>query len=185
MRAIGILVCSITLLISPLRSKAFHIELYGQVLEHFSSDPLKAVFVRVYIGGTQKFFKKTTANGKFRFRIEREEEYIIEFTMEHMVSKRLLINTKNIPAQSEIPFYEMELEMDLFPYVEGIDYEVLDQALGKAYYDKNRKNMVWDSAYKKNYGAKYAKFWWHYERAFYGKTVKSPKKPKKWPPTRK
>lgn len=174
------------LLLLPLISSAFHIELYGQVVEHFSNDPMKDVYVRVYADGDQKFFKRTKANGKFRFRIERETVYTIEFVKEHLITKKLQIDTRNIPAVPDVPFFEMELEMDLFPFVDGVDYAVLDEPLGKAEYDTQLRNMTWNSQYRKEYSAKYSKFWWHYERAFYSKNTKrekSPKKPKNWPPS--
>ncbi len=172
------------ILLVPMISSAFYIELYGQVVEHFSSDPMKDVYVRVYADGAQKFFKRTKANGKFKFRIERETLYTIEFVREHMITKKLQVDTRNIPAVPDAPFFEMELEMDLFPYVEDVDYSVFKEPLGLAEYDVSLKNMSWNTSYRKKHAAMYAKFWWHYERAFYKKNTnyeKAPKKPQNWP----
>lgn len=171
--------------ILPFTSSAFYIELYGTVVEHFSSDPMKDVYVRVYAEGSQVFFKRTKGNGKFKFQIDREKEYVIEFTKLHFVTKRVAIDTRNIPPMSDIPFFEIELEMDMFPFVEGVDYTVLEQPLGSAQYDDNLRNMRWDNKYKQKMAALYNRFWYEYERAFNGKRLKpesQPKGPENWPP---
>ena len=172
------------ILLLPLLSSAFYIELKGQVIEHFSSDPLKNVYVRVYADGAQRFFKKTKGNGKFKFNIERETVYTIEFHMEHMVAKMVQIDTRDIPAMTDVPFFQIELEIDLFPYIDGLDYSVFREPLGKAKYDNSLKNISWDKLYARKQKAAFNKFWWHYEKAFYARTPKRekmPKAPQNWP----
>lgn len=179
------LVLSIVMVLLPVLCSAFYIELYGTVREYFSADPMKDAEVRVYSDGSQVFFKKTKANGKFKFRIERERDYLIEFSGKNMVTKRVAINTQGIPAMSDIPFFEIELEMDLFPFVEGVDYSVMEQPLGRASYDDRIKNIRWDNKYKKRQAALYNRFWYEYEKAFNGprpKPEKQPAQPTAWPP---
>ena len=174
----------LALLLLPIFSSAFYIELFGQVIEHFSTDPVKDVYIRVYADDVQKFFKRTKSNGKFKFQLEREVVYTIEFVKEYMITKKLQVDTRNIPAVPDAPFFEMELEMDLFPYVEEVDYGIFKEPLGLAKYNAALGNMSWDGAYKRKYGAMYANFWWHYERAFYEKRTKHekiPQKPQNWP----
>jgi hypothetical protein len=169
----------------PLGGNCFYIELYGTVVEHFSGDPMKGVQVRVLVDGAQVFFKETKGNGKFKFVIDRETEYLVEFAKEYFVTKRVALNTKGIPPMSDIPFFEIELEMDLFPFVEGVDYSVLDEPMGMATYDDRIRNMRWDNKYKKRQAALYNKFWYQYEKAFNAprsKKEKLPEQPEIWPP---
>jgi len=106
---------------------------------------------------------------------------------EHCVTKRLGSDTRNIPPDSDVPFFEMELEIDLFPYVEGVDYSVMEFPLGIAHYDNTIKNMNWSSKHSRKMAALYNKFWYDYEKAFYSKRRKpeaKPENPESWPPKR-
>lgn len=176
---------SLLLLIAlPLVSHAYYIELYGQVIEHFSSDPLKKVYVRVYSDGAQEFFKTTKGNGAFSFKIERDKVYTVEFVKKYLVTKTVQVDTRNMPDDIDgVPFFGLELEIDLFPYLNGLDYSVFKKPLGKAKYSKPLNNFSWDKKYALQQKMAYNKFWSTYEKAFFGKPVKyeeMPKKPKNW-----
>lgn len=184
---------SILLLFLALHVHGFHIELKGVVTEHFSGDPLKKVKVYVYEDGEQKFFQLTKSSGKFSFMIDRESNYTVEFTREHFVTKRVTIDTHGIPAIPDVPFFEMFVQMALFPELEGVDYELFEKPLGHAVYRSTIKNMAWDGEYDKKMTPLVKRFLHDYERAFWRKerglepvpsreTQRTPKAPDTWPP---
>jgi len=92
----------------------------------------------------------TGKNGRFDLFLDFGHEYLIEIEKSGFVSKKLYINTHNVPADEQAWGYEFGgFIIDLFKDVQGIDYSVLEKPIGKVYYDEVISNFQYDKAYTK------------------------------------
>lgn len=92
----------------------------------------------------------TGKNGRFDLFLDFGHEYVIEIEKSGFVSKKLYINTHNVPAEEQAWGYEFGgFIIDLFKDVPGIDYSILDKPVGKVYYDEVISNFQYDKAYTK------------------------------------
>jgi hypothetical protein len=92
----------------------------------------------------------TGKNGRFDLFLDFGHEYFIEIEKSGFVSKKLYINTHNVPADEQAWGYEFGgFIIDLFKDVQGIDYSILDKPVGKVYYDEVISNFQYDKAYTK------------------------------------
>jgi len=93
---------------------------------------------------------KTGKNGRFDLLLNFDHEYIIEANKPGYVSKRMHVNTKNVPEDEQLWGYEYGgFAIDLFKQIEGVDFSVLDQPVAKIYYDPNIQNFDYDKVYTK------------------------------------
>lgn len=106
----------------------------------------------------------TGRNGRFDLYLDFGHEYIIEIAKSGFVSKRLYINTHNVPEDEQAWGYEFGgFVVDLFKEVPGLDYSILDDPIGKVYYDPNIQNFEYDRSYTKLIRAKIDKLQDDYE----------------------
>ncbi|MDP4686398.1 MAG: hypothetical protein NWS53_05840 [Salibacteraceae bacterium] len=92
----------------------------------------------------------TGKNGRFDLFLDFGHEYLIEIEKSGFVSKKLYINTHNVPADEQAWGYEFGgFIIDLFKDVQGIDYSILEKPIGKVYYDEVISNFQYDKAYTK------------------------------------
>lgn len=131
----------------PVMAQRDLVRLKGVVTEHYSGDPLGRVTVRLLKAGRDEAEVVTRANGKYAFDLDRGWRYAVYFSRKGMVTKHVVIDTQGIPPYPEVPFYEMDLQMTLFPWVEGLDLSPFESPLGEAAYSAAGRNMSWDTPY--------------------------------------
>jgi hypothetical protein len=133
------------------RAQRFMIKLGGQVTELTSGDPIKGVLVRVVKAGVDDAQMLTKGDGAYRFELERGWKYVVWFSKEGMVSKHVVIDTRLVPAYPDVPFYDMDLQMTLFPWIADFDFSAFDKPLGEAGYKASVHNMSWDTPYTEQF----------------------------------
>jgi tetratricopeptide (TPR) repeat protein len=93
---------------------------------------------------------KTRTNGRFDLLLNFDHEYIIEANRPGFVSKRMNVNTNNVPEDEQLWGYEYGgFAIDLFKNIEGVDFSILDKPVAKIYYDPNAQNFTYDKTYTK------------------------------------
>ena len=93
---------------------------------------------------------KTRNNGRFDLLLDFDHEYIIEANRPGFVSKRMYVNTNNVPEDEQLWGYEYGgFAIDLFKNIEGVDFSILDKPVAKIYYDPNAQNFTYDKTYTK------------------------------------
>lgn len=125
----------------------FSVILSGKVTEYYSGDPLKGALVRVLKAGQPDRQWVTKGDGRYKFELERGWKYEVWFSKKHLVTKHVIIDTREVPAYPDVPFYEMDLQMTLFPWIKDVDLSVFEEAIGLATYKASVRNMSWDVPY--------------------------------------
>jgi tetratricopeptide (TPR) repeat protein len=111
---------------------------------------LTGVSVVLLEDGTLVNKVKTGKNGRFDLLLDFDHEYIVEANKPGYVSKRMHVNTKNVPEDEQLWGYEYGgFAIDLFKKIEGVDFSILEQPVAKIYYDPNIQNFDYDKVYTK------------------------------------
>lgn len=111
---------------------------------------LTGAYVNLYQDGN--LINKVTAgrNGRFDLILDFGHEYVIEVGKTGFVSKRLYFNTHNVPEDEQAWGYEFGgFIVDLFREIDGVDFSVLDDPIGKVYYEARIQNFEYDRQYTK------------------------------------
>lgn len=145
MRAVVLALVMVPCLVNS--SHAFYIQLHGVVTEYFSGDPLQQVQVRIVKDSIERETAFTARNGRFEFFLDRGYDYLIWFHKPGMVTKYIRIDAREIPLVPDVPFYEMYVQMTMFVWLDGMDYSLLDQPVGMAYYKHSVRNLSWNIEY--------------------------------------
>ncbi|MEQ9188881.1 MAG: hypothetical protein RLP15_14200 [Cryomorphaceae bacterium] len=91
---------------------------------------------------------QTGKNGRFDLYLDFGHEFIIEISKATYVAKKLYINTNNVPDDEQAWGYEFGgFVVDMFKRMDGVDYSVLENPIGKVYYEPNVENFVDDRVY--------------------------------------
>lgn len=150
------------------RAQRFNVKLGGKVTELFSGDPVRGALVRLLKAGQEDQQKVTRADGQYEFTLERGWKYEVWFSKKNMVTKHVVIDTREIPPYPDVPFYEMDLQVTLFPWVADLDLGPFEEALGMAEYKASVRNMSWDTPYTTEMRPVFSKLMDEYEKTFRG-----------------
>lgn len=148
----------------PMSSHAFYIHLHGVVTEHFSGDAMKGVQVRLVKDSVDRETVITPTNGKYELYLERGYDYQIWFHRADLVTKHVVIDARQVPLFPDVPFYDMDLQMTMFAWLDGYAFDIFDAPVGKAEYKHSVRNLNWDVAYTQQLQPKVERFMIHYER---------------------
>jgi hypothetical protein len=146
----------------------FHVKLSGVVTDHFSGDPIKGAMVRLLKAGKTEAEVTTRGDGKYEFELERGWRYAVWYSHEGCVTKHINIDTEEIPAYPDVPFYEMDVQIALFEFIEDFDFSVFDQPLGEAAYKKTVRNVSWDIDYTERMRPRLSATMDEYEKTYNG-----------------
>ncbi|MBP8822496.1 MAG: hypothetical protein KBH07_02490 [Flavobacteriales bacterium] len=149
-------------------SQRFTVFLSGQVTELFSGDPLRGALVRVLKAGKEELELTTRSDGRYKFELERGWKYEVWFSRNNMVSKHVVIDTREVPPYPDVPFYEMDLQMTLFAWIADVDLSPFQEAIGEANYKTSVRNMSWDTPYTEQMRPLFSKAMDEYEKTFRG-----------------
>jgi hypothetical protein len=149
---------------APPTVSAFHIRLYGLVTEHFTGDPMKGVQIRLVKDSIERETIVTVWNGKYELFLERGYEYQVWFHRKDMVTKHVLIDAREIPLFPDVPFFEMDLQMTMFEWVDGFDFAVFDEPVALAVHKHSVRNLHWNTDHTQARHREIAKVMVHYER---------------------
>jgi hypothetical protein len=156
--------------LTPEVTRAFHIRLHGLVTEHFSGDGMKGVQVRLVKDSVERETVITGGNGHYELFLERGYDYVVWFHRRDMVTKHVRIDATGIPLFPDVPYYDMDLQVTLFEWIEGFDFGLLDAPVGMAAYRHSVRNLNWDTAYNDGMRPQVARMMVLYERELYARS---------------
>jgi Carboxypeptidase regulatory-like domain len=156
------------LILSPAQAQRFAVQVSGKVTDHFTGDPVKGVLVRMLKAGRTEAETTTRGDGGYEFTLERGWRYVVFFSKAGLVAKHVTIDTEEIPAYPDVPYFEMDIQMTLFPWIADFDFAVFDQALGEAGYKESVRNMSWDIEYTERMRPVLSKTMDEYEKTWKG-----------------
>ena len=140
------LITALLLAASP-AARSFYVELHGVVTDYFTGDPIKDVQVRMVKDGIERETVFTKRDGQYSFILDRGYTYLIWFYKEGLVTKHVKIDANNIPPIPDVPYFDMDVQVSLFSWVEGVDFTVFEQPLGLAEYVHSVRKLTWDIEY--------------------------------------
>lgn len=132
---------------SPVEAQRFYVKVSGKVTDHFTGDPVKGVLVRLLKAGKSEAETTTRGDGGYEFTLDRGWRYVVFFSKQGLVTKHINIDTEEIPSYPDVPFYEMDVQMTLFPWIGEFDFSIFEQPLGEAGFKASVRNMSWDIEY--------------------------------------
>ena len=144
-RALAVLL--VLFVTAQVQAQRFTVKLSGVVTELISGDPVSDVLVRVVKAGQDDTQSTTKKDGFYKFELERGWKYVVWFSKDGMITKHVVIDTRKIPAYPDVPFYDMDLQITMFPWIADFDFTAFDQPLGEAGYKASVRNMSWDMPY--------------------------------------
>jgi len=163
---IGVLCASFAKAQKP--PQRFYVKLHGVITDHFSGDPMKGSKVRLLKAGKTEAEVVTKGDGKYTFELERGWRYAVWYSRPGCVTKHINIDTEEIPAYPDVPFYEMDVQIALFEWIEGFDFTVFEQPLGEAAYKKSVRNVSWDIEYTERMRPRLTSAMDEYEKTYNG-----------------
>lgn len=150
--------------LSPGAGHGFYIRLHGLITEHFTGAAMKGVQVRLVKDSVDRETIITTGNGKYELFLERGYDYQVWFHRADLVTKHVVIDAREIPIFPDVPFYDMDLQMTMFAWMDGFDFEVFDVPVAMAAYKQSVRNLNWDIAHTLAIQPKVERVMVHYER---------------------
>lgn len=142
--------CALTLMLAAVTgvsAQRFQVKLSGNVTEYFTGDPLKGALVRVLKAGQPERQSTTKKDGRYEFILERGWRYEVWFSKTDMITKHVIVDTREVPAYPDVPFYDMDLQMTLFAWIPDFDFSPFEEPLGMAAYKAILRNMSWDTPF--------------------------------------
>lgn len=118
----------------------------GNVKEE--KEKLGGVSITVY--KDQQFFTKTVTedNGKFRFQLNYDTDYLLEFSKPGYVSKRVTVNTNDVLFENQDFGHEYGgWEVSLFRMVNGMDISMFEKPFVKIFYNTDLNKFEHDVEY--------------------------------------
>ncbi len=133
-------------------AQPYDMKILGRAEKKSNSNSLSGVEVKAKAGGSTVESATTSSNGKYSMDLEIGKKYTIEFHKSGYASKKVIVNTSNIPLEDqkiaeEEGGFEMAVNMTLFEKVKGMDESVLDKPIGKARYNEEKVKMEWNFSY--------------------------------------
>ena len=164
MRSVRILFALLLSLAIHNGAMAFHIHLYGVVTEQFSGDALKGIQIRLVKDSIERETVVTAWNGKYELYLERGYDYQVWFSRNDMVTKYVRIDAREIPLYPDVPFFEMDLQMTVFAWVDGFDFSAFDEPVALADYKHSVRNLNWNTDYTDRRRSELVRVMIQYER---------------------
>lgn len=149
---------------APSEAGAFYIRLHGLVTEHFTGEAMKGVQVRLVKDSVDRETIITTGNGRYELFLERGYNYQVWFHRADLVTKHVVIDARDVPLFPDVPFYDMDLQIGLFAWLDGLDFTLFDGPVAMAAYKHSVRNLNWDVAHTTSIQARIERFMVHYER---------------------
>jgi hypothetical protein len=108
-------------------------------ISELEGSPLAAATATLYDGTTRVSSAKTSSDGRFVFRLEKNKTYTIEVEKDGLVSKSISFKT-NMP-DDVAGKWTSEFSIGLVRYCDGVDYSLLKQPVDIVEFDASRKEF--------------------------------------------
>ena len=129
------------------------LEFSGKVIDDKNNIEMQDVQIILYRDKTELNKVRTTPSGAFVFKIPQDGEYTIIFSKAGYTPKKLSINTLNVPKEisdKTAVFRYNGAKVYLFEVIPDLDVSILEQPIGKIYFDLSQKNFDYDKEYTKS-----------------------------------
>ena len=120
----------------------------GYILE--SDKKVEGAIVRLYQDNLIVDKLSTKKNGKFRFMLFSNSEYMIEINKTDCVQERVYLSTKNEGAMANKYYFEFVVDLMKLKEFEGVDVSNLDFPTALIKYDMDADEYVHDKMYSRN-----------------------------------
>ncbi len=74
------------------------------------------------------------------------------------------IDARAIPIHPDVPFYDMDLQMTMFTWIDDFDMAMFNEPMGIAEYKHSVRNLNWDIMYTQERRELAARFMIEYQR---------------------
>ncbi|MEY3399111.1 MAG: hypothetical protein RL220_1705 [Bacteroidota bacterium] len=126
----------------------------GQVKDQSTLKKLDMAQVRVLQNGAEFDVYDCGGSGRFSFDLPLGYVYDISCSRADYVSKTIRVDTKNIPMEDRAGGFISQTDFFLFKYIEGFNLEIMKEPVGKAGFDQQKNDVVWDGDYIERQKAK-------------------------------
>ena len=123
--------------------------IFGVVKDVENSKKMDGVTVSVKKNGKEIDKLVTNTSGKYEFFLDIAGDYLIEYSKAGIVSKKVALDSKNVPLDDATAGFSMNIDMTLFKTMEGLDVSILNQPIGRAKYNAETAQLEFDYEYTK------------------------------------
>lgn len=125
---------------------AFGVQVHGRIADTDTTAALPPASVVV---SSMPYIRDTVpadSAGGYAFALPYDAVFTLEYAAPGHVSKRFVIDTRDIPEKAQDAGFDMEVDVSLFARRPGQDYALLEQPFGYARFDPVEENIAWDHA---------------------------------------
>ena len=111
-------------------------------------ESMDGAFALVKVNGKQVKRIAASSNGKLEFDLEFGQDYVVEFHKQFYATKKIDVFLRQVTSEMiDIGCRGNTWHVGMIQKVEGIDYSVLDNAVGKIFFEADEKCFGWDADY--------------------------------------
>jgi hypothetical protein len=125
------------------KGQAFTLEINGIVKDDDNGRAIDGAVVKITTPSGQTVQSSTTTgNGKFRFILDPNKEYLIKTSKPGYTGKIVSVNTKDVDVNSgTLDYYKFPISISIFKEVPGLDVSVLNSPIGAIFYNQTLKDF--------------------------------------------
>jgi hypothetical protein len=122
---------------------------YGSVKDHGTGAPLERFLVTaINMRDTaDRVMARTNAKGRYELVLHGDKEHVLVYSAVGMLTKYVLLDLRGPDAAQWKDGFGMNINMTLFAPVEGVDFSVLREPVGKCRFDRELAAFGWDGPY--------------------------------------
>ena len=114
--------------------------------DNFAS--MDGAFAIVKVNGQKVKRIAASSSGKLEFDLEFGQDYVVEFHKQFYATKKINVFLGQVTSEMiDIGCYGNTWHVGMIQKVEGIDYSVLDAAVGEIFFEPDKKCFGWDADY--------------------------------------
>ncbi len=129
------------------KGKAFTLEINGLVVDDDSRRTIDGAIVKL-TDNKGKLIQTitTTGNGKFRFTLDPDKEYLISAGKPGYTGKIVSVSTVGVYTESNtLDYYKFPMSIGIFKEVPDLDVSVLEKPIGEVFYNQTMKEFDYNA----------------------------------------
>ncbi len=123
------------------------LRLSGIVTEHFNEKPVKDAVVTAVDASGNKKIATTKSNGIYFVQLADNKNYIVSFSKDGKITKKVSIDTHEIADHTDVSLHEMDLQITLFDSIPNFDFSYFNDPIAQASYKKKLRTIGWKNDY--------------------------------------
>ena len=133
-----------------------YLKIKGRVVEN-NANALVGAKAILYKNSVKIDEKYASKDGRFFFTLELNQRYLVEVTKPYFITKKISFST-SVPPDLKV-IYPYKFTINIFKYIEGIDYSVLKRPIGHVKYYSEANKFDYDEDYTNSIMAKLEKLY--------------------------